>query len=217
MKQASKEKLRDDRNKTEFIHLRVDPAFKRDVENYAKEHNTSVTAVVTRAIEKMLYESETEKKAQEIAFEEITEALENLERRLELRITLLQDNIQSLMNALLSSDVLLAKRPKKAKSKRRTKREEQEEFEEEYEEEEFVPAIEEIMVINEQTIYDKVLDFVRNEGRVVTVDEVKDYLEKTCKKCIEFLQKEEAKQEGMMQFYLVDAIQEALTELGINM
>ncbi len=211
-------KLRDDRNKTEFIHLRVDKKFKRDVEDYAKEHNTSVTAVVTRAIEQFIYEKESEKKKQELVFEEITESLENLERRIELRMSLLQDNIQALMNTIISSDALVTRRPRRAKRKvRKIEPEElEEEYEEEYYEEEFIPSAEEIMVTNERTIYEKVYDFMQNQGRIVTVDEVKAHLERTCKKCIEFLLKEEAKQQGMMQFYLVDAIQEAAMELGIT-
>lgn len=211
--------LKSDRNKTAFIHLRVDPELKRDLEEFAKEKETSITAVVTRAIEKYLYEAEPNvSEEQDMLLDELTDSLENLQKYMDLRFTVLQDNLQILMNAILSQRYKTTSRLRKEARKSRLKKSKLEEVEEEELEEEIIEPLEEeeIAVTYERLLYDKVKAYMQELGTIPNATQVKAHLERTCKKCMQFLAREEQKSKGSMMFYLIDAIQEAASELGYS-
>ncbi|MHA2252939.1 MAG: hypothetical protein ACXAD7_21430 [Candidatus Kariarchaeaceae archaeon] len=195
-----------------FLHVRVDADLKKDLVEYARGENTSLTAVVTALVEKMLYkqDEDEEQEEEDELLDLIVTSLMNLERRMEIRLATLQDTFNSLIGRLIDSQhTMQAMKPSQARKRRKG------EVDEGDEDEEF--DLSDVLSVNkEEEIYKRVKRYLEQQGKIVDMSAVIEQLEidRTLK---EYLDEQATQAPGLREALITDAIQEAAIELGYPM
>ncbi len=212
-KNEGKSDLIPEKKSVAFIHIRVDPEFKRDLLEKVEEEDTNLTAYVVNTLSADIYKKEIEEEDEEdLLREDILGALENLERRVEIRLSTLQDTFNSLIGKLIALDT-------RKSSTRRGKSRKQQAFVEEDDELSDVLDKDEVLKIRpEEMVYSRVKRFVETKG----VAEVPDFQEiilhlETDAQIKEFFQRQEETFPGWKESMVTDAIEEAIEELGISL
>ncbi len=193
-----------------FLHVRVDADLKKDLVEYARNENTSLTSVVTALLEDMLYkqDEEEEQEEEDELLDLIVTSLMNLERRMEIRLATLQDQFNSLIGRLIDSQhAMQAVKP----SQLRKRRKGDEDIDDE------VIELSKVLSVNkEEEIYKRVKRYLEQQGKIVDLNTIIQQIE-VDRSLKEYLDEQARQSPGLKVALITDAIQEAAFELGYPM
>lgn len=194
---------------TAYIHVRVDPQFKKDLLKKVDEEETNVTAFVVNTLSDAIYKEEEQQvdKEQKL-LDEILDAMENLERRIEIRLSTLQDTFNSLIGRLIDFENRERSRRKKSSTK------------EDEKEQETVALMEKESILKlepEKLIYARVKRYIENKGAhsIPPFEEILAHLE-TDSRIKKYLETQDQNFPGWKDSLVTDAIEEAIEELGLS-
>jgi len=194
-----------------YVHVRLDTATKKDLQDYANKLNTSMTSVVTSLIEDLLYkrDDDEDQDDEDELVDLMVTSLMNLERRMEIRLATLQDTFNSLIGRLIDTQQNMSM----AKPSQLRKRGGGKGEGDEAASVDFADILE---VDKEEEIYKRIKRFLQQQGTTVDLKTAIQQIEvdRTLK---EWLDEQDKKAPGWKEALIADAIQEAAIELGYPM
>jgi hypothetical protein len=211
-KRSAGRKLTEEEDTHAFLHIRVDGDLKKDLVEYSKSENTSITAVVTALIENSLYkqDEEEEKEEKDQVLDIVISSLMNLERRIEIRLATLQDTFNSLIGRLIDSQHTMQS-IKPSQIRKRKKGETEEDVDTGG-----IDLADVLSVNKEEEIYKRVKRYLEQQGKIVDLEAVIQQIE-VDRSLKEYLDDQARQSPGLSKALITDAIQEAAYELGYPM
>ena len=211
-KRSAGRKLTEEEDTHAFLHIRVDGDLKKDLIDYSKSENTSITAVVTAIIEDLLYKQDEEDEQEEAdeLLDLLVNSLMNLERRMEIRLATLQDTFNSLIGRLIDSQhTVQSIKPSQLRKRKKG----------EADDEVGTGGIDlaDVLSVNkEEEIYKRVKRYLEQQGKIVDIEAVIQQIE-VDRSLKEYLDDQARQSPGLREALITDAIQEAAYELRYPM